>query len=115
MHILHTLAGIGLLLLPAQAAQERLFSPPARVSGITWQGLTTYYLVHRMVINGTNRTIFYDKKSQNLYRSRKFESEKGSMSASCDTFILDGRTVNPNGSTIDMQNASTWRQICNLR
>ena len=99
------------------AAQEHYYSPPVHVGGTTWQGLESSYLVHKMIDHGFSRTVFYTLKGKKFTPNgyKPIEPQKGYMTANCTRATLNGRSVNPNGSTVDMQDAVMWRNICNLR
>ena len=120
--IVQAVAGIGLIFAPAQAAEEYFYSPPVSVGGHTWQGMDSNYLVHKMVVNQQlqKRTVFYTKKTTtgsfvgNKWVQKQQPDEQGFMTANCKLGTLDGRTVDPDGSTLAMQDANTWKNICNL-
>jgi len=120
--ILHAFAGIGLLLAPAQAAEEYFYSPPVSIGGNTWQGLNSNYLAHKMVVDTglKTRTVFYTKKTTigsmvgGKWVEKSQPDEEGFMTANCRLGTLNGKTVDPNGSTLAMQDAHRWKTICNL-
>ena len=120
--ILQAVAGIGLIFAPAQAAEEYLYSPPVSIGGNTWQGMNSNYLVHKMVVDQQTqkRTVFYTKKTTmgsffgNKWVDKSEPDDQGFMTANCRLGTLDGRTIDPDGSTLDMQDANTWKNICNL-
>jgi len=120
--ILQAVAGIGLIFIPVQASEEYFYSPPVSIGGNTWQGLNSNYLVNKMVINRQlqNRTVFYTKKSTigsfvgQQWVEKPQPAEQGFMTANCRLGTLNGRTVDPNGSTLAMQDANIWKNICNL-
>ena len=118
--ILPSFTVIGLLLAPAQAAEEYIYSPPVSIDGNIWQGVISYYLVHKMVVDkrSQNRIIFYSKKKGNLIDGKWVEKsqpdEQGFMTANCRLGTLNGGTVDPNSSTLAIQDAYTLKSICNL-
>ena len=120
--ILQAVAGFGFILAPAHAAQEYFYSPPVRIGGNYWQGSSSHYLVHKMVVDAglKTRTVFYTKKSTidtpvgGKLMKKPLPDEQGFMTANCRLGTLNGKTLDPNGSTLSMQDAVTLRNICNL-
>ena len=66
------------------------------------------------------RTVFYTKKTTiggwvgEKWVEKPQPNEEGFMTANCRLGTLNGKTVDPSGSTLAMQDAQQWKTICNL-